>query len=217
MRRVALGCLLGLLSSPAWSQTRAGGEFQVNTYTTGPQNGPSVAVNDNGDFVVAWASSGEDGSDYGVRWRKYSAAGVSMAEGQANSYTTGSQFAPAVALDEAGKFVITWTSFGQDGNEYGIFARRFDAAGNPLAPEFTVNSHTANRQFVSHISGAPNGNFVVAWRSVGQDGDGYGVFARLYDSSGLPVTSDLQVNTYITGQQTNPVVAMNPTGKFVVV
>ena len=36
-------------------------EFQVNTYTTDIQSCPSVAVDADGDFVVAWASSSQDG------------------------------------------------------------------------------------------------------------------------------------------------------------
>ena len=170
MRRPAFVCLLALLGPPAaWTQVRAGGEFQVNTYTTGPQSEPSAGVDDNGDFVIAWASSGEDGSGYAVRWHKYSASGVPLAAGQANTYTTGAQFAPSVAIDPSGRFVITWASYGQDGDEYGIFARQFDAAGNPVAPEFRVNGHTQDRQFNPRVAAAPNGNFVVTWRSRNQD------------------------------------------------
>ena len=43
-----------------------GGEFRVNTYTTGDQSYPDIAMDQNGDFVVTWASSGEDGSGWGV-------------------------------------------------------------------------------------------------------------------------------------------------------
>src|SRR5262249_4673136 len=39
-----------------------GNEFLVNTFTNGSQNFPSIAMDADGDFVVAWHSSGEDGS-----------------------------------------------------------------------------------------------------------------------------------------------------------
>jgi hypothetical protein len=42
------------------------GEFQVNTYVTGQQDYPSVAVAANGNFVVAWQSNNQDHSNYGV-------------------------------------------------------------------------------------------------------------------------------------------------------
>ena len=40
-----------------------GSEFQVNTYTTGFQDKPSVGVDSDGDFVVVWTSSGSGGTD----------------------------------------------------------------------------------------------------------------------------------------------------------
>ena len=40
-----------------------GGEFQVNTYTTYSQAGPSVALDADGDFVVVWNSAGSDDTD----------------------------------------------------------------------------------------------------------------------------------------------------------
>jgi len=38
-----------------------GPEFLVNTYTTSGQSLPSVAMDADGDFVVAWTSGGQDG------------------------------------------------------------------------------------------------------------------------------------------------------------
>src|SRR5439155_334406 len=76
-----------------------GGEFRVNTYTTGHQTAPAVATDAAGDFVVAWASDGQDGDGYGVYAQRYSAAGVPQgAEFRANTYTTSFQTDPAVAV-----------------------------------------------------------------------------------------------------------------------
>ena len=41
----------------------AGGELQVNTYTTDFQNRPAVAMDADGDFVVAWESDSSGGTD----------------------------------------------------------------------------------------------------------------------------------------------------------
>ncbi len=43
-----------------------GDEFQVNTYVVGDQKYPVVALKETGEFVAAWQSYGQDGSDYGV-------------------------------------------------------------------------------------------------------------------------------------------------------
>src|SRR5438128_2056572 len=43
--------------------TPVGGQFQVNTYTTGDQYHPTVAGDGAGNFVVVWDSKGSAGSD----------------------------------------------------------------------------------------------------------------------------------------------------------
>jgi hypothetical protein len=48
-----------------------GTEFQVNTYTTIYQVFPAVAADGSGDFVVAWASMLQDGSDWGIFGQRY--------------------------------------------------------------------------------------------------------------------------------------------------
>jgi hypothetical protein len=47
------------------------GEFQVNTYTTDQQEGPAVAGDAQGNFLVTWASTGQDGSFSGIYARRY--------------------------------------------------------------------------------------------------------------------------------------------------
>jgi hypothetical protein len=53
-----------------------GGEFRVNTYTPGMQRVPSVAMDSNCDFVVAWVSYLQDGASNGVYAKRYDALGV---------------------------------------------------------------------------------------------------------------------------------------------
>ena len=62
--------------------SRIGGEFQVNSYTTGDQAYPRVAMNSNGDFVVVWNSQYPDyltpfsGARFGeVRGQRFASAG----------------------------------------------------------------------------------------------------------------------------------------------
>jgi hypothetical protein len=51
------------------SSALPGAEFQVNSFTSGTQFSASVAVEPTGNFVVAWAAEGQDGSGYGERER----------------------------------------------------------------------------------------------------------------------------------------------------
>jgi hypothetical protein len=195
-----------------------GPEFQVNTYTNGLQEYPSVAMEANGNFVIAWQSFGQDGSDYGIYARRYLYIGKPYApEFQVNTYTTSFQGDPSVAMDAYGDFVVAWNSLGQDGDNSGVYAQRYDSSGNPLGPEFQVNTTTVFNQQKPSVAMDASGNFVVAWQSFGQDGDGDGVYAQGYVSNGSPVGSEFQVNTYTVSHQRYPSVAMDANGNFVVV
>lgn len=105
---------------------RIGGEFRVNSYTTGEQDYGVLSSDSKGNFVVAWNSYGQDGSDSGVFGQRYLSSGSpDGAEFQVNSYTTDRQRWPSIATDASGRFVITWSSLGQDGDAYGIYGRQF--------------------------------------------------------------------------------------------
>jgi hypothetical protein len=194
-----------------------GGEFRVNTYTTGTQSAPSVATDADGDFVIVWDGPGRDGSSYAVLGQRYDASGVAQGtEFRVNSYTTDSQSYAAVASDPSGNFVVVWSSFGQDGSGSGVFGQRYDALGVPHGPEFRVNSYTTGRQYTAAVTADADGNFVVAWTSAGQDGSGYGVFGQRYDANGAPQGPEFQVNSYTTGHQRQPAVTADANGNFVV-
>jgi hypothetical protein len=53
------------------------------------------------------------------------------------------------------------------------------AQGEPLGPEFRVNTYKNAQRFPA-VASDSSGNFVVLWQSYGQDGSGYGVFGQRY-------------------------------------
>ena len=67
-----------------------------------------------GDFVVAWGSEGQDGDYTGVYAQRYDGGGgrAQGPEFRVNTFTTGSQLRPAVAVDDDGDFVVAWESQG---------------------------------------------------------------------------------------------------------
>jgi len=196
--------------------TAQGGEFQVNTYTTGAQDSPSVGMTAAGGFVVTWISAGQDGNGKGIFAQRFDAAGTPQgSEFQVNTYTTGDQSGPIVGVDGSGNFVIVWESDGQDGSGWGIFGRRYDASGTPQGGEFQVNTYTTGDQLYPIVSTNAAGNFVVTWQSP-QDGAGTGIVARRYNASGTPQGGEIPVNAFTTGNQKAPWIAIDPTNAFVV-
>ncbi|MDH3913468.1 MAG: VCBS repeat-containing protein [Rhodospirillales bacterium] len=191
--------------------------FQVNSFTTNHQSKPAVAMDANGDFVVAWRSTGQDGDSYGVFAQRFDVAGVAQGpEFQVNSYTAGKQMSAAVAMDAHGDFVVAWSSYGQDGDGTGVFARRYDAAGVAQGPEFQVNSFTTSSQGAPALAMDAKGDFAVAWASSAQDGSDFGVFAQRFDAVGVAQGPEFQVNSYTSSGQFEPAVGLDADGDFVV-
>jgi hypothetical protein len=195
-----------------------GPEFQVNTYFTSHQSAPSVAMNGTGDYVVVWQSLGQDGDGSGVYGQRYDAMGNTAGpEFQINTYTANYQSDPSAALDETGNFVVVWQSFEQDGDSDGIYGQRYDNTGNPAGTEFRISTFKFDIQRTPSIAVDGSGNFTVAWQSKGQEGGCLGVFGRQYDSMGIPLDLEFQVNTYTTDNQWNASIAMDAAGDFVIV
>jgi hypothetical protein len=192
-----------------------GGEFRANTYTTGDQFGPSLAVGADGRFVVAWESVGQDGDQEGIYAQRYSPAGVPQGgEFHVSTETFSRQRHPVLEMDNAGNFVVAWSSNRQDGSSTGVFSQRYNASGAPLGGEYRVNITIANAQMYPSLSMDDAGNYVVTWTSDLQDGSASGVFSRQYNAAGVPTTGEVQVNTFTTGQQMYPTVAMDSRGDF---
>jgi len=197
---------------------RAGPEFQANNFTAGTQLNPAVEGLNGGRFVIAWRSSGQDGSLDGVYGKVYAADGTIVRnEFRINTQTSGNQRSPDIAALADGGFVVTWEdASGQDGDGFGIFAQRFDVDGLAVGGEFQVNEFFSSSQFASKVVGLPDGGFVVTWQSLGQDGDNYGVVGRRFDASGTAVGKEFQVNTTTAFAQGDPAIAAAADGKFVI-
>jgi hypothetical protein len=197
--------------------TPVGGEFQVSTFGTAAQYHPKVARGEGGSFIVVWDGWGSL-DDAGIFGHRFNAAGNSVGgEFRVNSDIAPWDAYPSIATDASGAFVVSWQS-GPSGNpnDWDIFARRFNSAGNAALPEFRINTYTPGGQYGASVGSDHLGNFVVAWH--GLDADGYyDVTARRYDSNGNPRGGEFRVNTYTADDQFYASVAVDPRENFLVV
>jgi hypothetical protein len=84
-------------------------------------------------------------------------------EFRVNNTISGTQEDPAIAGLNDGGFVVTWTS--PDGEDEGIFGRRYTAAGEPVGVQFRVNRTATRTQHDSSVVALKDGGFVVVWQS----------------------------------------------------
>ena len=195
-----------------------GADILVNTQTLDSQIFPAVAGDGQGNFVVVWASYGQDApGNYGVFGQQLDATGTKVGtEFQANSFTPGYQGNADVALADDGSFLVVWESAGQDGSGGGIYGQLFDADGNEVGIELTLND-TTNGEQNDPKAAYTGGGFAVVWESDNFDGIDEGVVLQLLDTSAGFVGGEVQVNSHTFGDQEDPDIAVNDDGSFVVV
>ena len=200
-----------------------GSAFLVNTYTIDLQHLPEVAVDGDGDFVVAWTSEKQDdasdltqGRNGGVFGQRFDSAGARLGgEFQINTYTVKGQREPAIAMRDDGFFVVTWASREQDedptspSTHEGVFAQRFSSTGAALGIEFQVNTYTVDYQHHQSIGMDAEGDFVIAWHSNQLEALSFSdIFAQRFASSGAPLGGEFNVNSYTPNFQEDTAVVM---------
>jgi hypothetical protein len=163
------------------------GAFQVNTTTFEFSTRPAVAAGANGDFIVAWGRT-LPGLDWNLFARSFDNSGSPRGpEFQVSPFTAASLQFLSAAMDDDGEFVIVWNDpVGQYGL-FSVFGRRFAHNGEPQGEDFQVTSYTGGaHQMLPSTAMDADGDFVVAWTSLGQP-DGYQnhVWARRFSSAGL--------------------------------
>ena len=234
----AFTLLMPLVGAAARAAAAAelGAEFQVNTYTTGPQRAPSVAGRADGSFVVTWQSGSSydyqhapGDSESGIFLQRFDASGATVGdELHVNSFTISQQQHPVVSMGGDGAFVVVWESgcaYGtvectQDGSRRAVALQRFDVEGARVGSELVVNTQTLGSQYYPAVASAPTGEFVVTWASalIGNPfPDLNQVPARRFAADGQPAGDEFQVDTSTTGYDSAPVVAVDSSGNFVVV
>lgn len=207
--------------------------FRVNENGAGDQLNPRVALLNNGGAVFTWQGGGPNPRIYA---RFLTPAGT-FATGDVlvNTYSQGNQIDPAVTCLTDGTVVIVWSSYGQDGSLYGVYAQRFTSAGGKLGGEFQVNQTTLNNQRTPTVASLANGNCLVVWISEkvrtsirttdpsGVDTDGTGTssvydvdaMGRIFDGQGSPVGAEFKIDTSAT-VCANPSVSVNSDGSLIV-
>jgi Ca2+-binding RTX toxin-like protein len=198
--------------------SKLGNEFQVNTYTDSNQYYPVIAGSPGQGFVVTWMSSGQDGDADGIYAQRYDRKGNPQGnEFQVNTFTARGQTHPAIAMNADGNFIISWSSRDQiNGHAGDVFAQRYNSQGVPQGDEIFVNTTINGDQGDSAIALDAEGNFVITWSSYGQDGSGFGIYARRYAQDGTPLSGEFQVNTITDNEQERPAIALDAEGNFII-
>ncbi|MDH4222264.1 MAG: T9SS type A sorting domain-containing protein [candidate division Zixibacteria bacterium] len=163
---------------------------------------PVIAVDDYGNFTLAWQDYRKGDWDIYVQRFKYSGYGSGSNFRVNDDSGTAYQKYPSIALNDYGNIILTWQDY-RSGN-WEIYAQRFDSSGNPSGPNFRIDSLGGVSPVVA-ADGA--GNFVITW----SDGR---VNARRFDISGIPIDTIFRISGY---GGSNPDIDVDNLGNFIIV
>eukprot|EP01030_Chromulinospumella_sphaerica_P013855 gene13855-13640_t len=216
--------------------SKSGGEFRINTATSGEQIYPAIAALADGGFVATYRAYYQDGGiSYDVFAQRFDAAGAKVGAefrvSVADSVNTsdGSEHQGRVLGLTDGGFVVLFADSGNDGSGEGLYARRYDAAGallggtnfdgTPAAASWRVNLQSDHDQYMKYncMAALPDGGFVITFSSNHSDQSGLAVWAQVYNADGTLRAPQFRVNGGQYGTQADPAIAVLADGSFVVV
>jgi len=143
------------------------------------QSQPDVSMDSAGNFAVVWTGSNDRG-DLKVRYALFKSDGGALKSDDVAKSSTLSESDPQVAMDAAGRFVVTYTA-GVTGST-DVLARRFDARGTQRGDTIKVAARTDRQEALGRVDMADNGRFAVCYSW--QDADGNHLLLRRYASNG---------------------------------
>ena len=164
-----------------------------------------------GNLVVAWEAE-LVGELHNIYARLFDADGAPLTgEFRVSATVAGAQKAPDVARQGTGEFLVVWESFGQDGDQTGVYGQRFTALGAASGPEFRVNLGTVDSQLEPSVGLAADGTAVVAFRDVAR-----GVLGRAFAADGSTFGGDFCINEPSPLDRGHPSIAVAGDADFVV-
>ena len=153
----------------------------IVAFTTLPEYSPSVAMNDQGQFVVSYTQA--VGSDTNVLAQRFDSNGNAVAAPIQVGAGTFAESDSDVAMDRQGNFVVSYTrntNYSND-NTPDVFAKLYNTS-NQLLNVVNV-AVTASADDHASVAMTPDGRFDVAWEHTFSTND-HDIYMNRYSASG---------------------------------
>ncbi len=164
----------------AGNDTLMGGAGNDVAIFSGNQIDYEFSLNSNGQIIVhdMNTANGDEGLDTlsGIETFRFADNDIQNSkefnEFRVNTTTSYSQSYPSITALTDGGFVVTWTSYGQDGSGSGIYAQRYDANGESVGGLALTGSANDDHLHVSASTVTPAKLWGMAGNDVLQGGVG---------------------------------------------
>lgn len=210
--------------------------FRVNQAGAGFQEHAQVALLANGGAAFVWQGGPLGAQHIYARFLSQTNTWLTPTNDiLVNTSTSFVQISPVLARLANGNIVVVWSSFNQANTNslQDIYAQILSPTGQKVGGEFRINLYVPFNQRNPSVAALSSGGFVVVWASemqrtgpmdsFGSDPfsnigtlPGVDIYARIYDSTGAPLSYEIPVNTG-ANPCSNPRVATGTDGGFMVV
>ena len=191
-----------------------GGEHGMVVGSGGHQSGPSVALWSVGG-LVAWENSSSTGTKrIAVQALDGQGRGTGSVQVISQNVDRVNDTDPMIAQVDESTAVVVWSS-GRRGNS-DVYLALVARNGARLGEIQQVNQQASRNQGEPAVGVSADGTIMVVWESDQQDGDGSGVYGRIYNSAGVSQGGELPLNQTTAGNQSQPAVEGLDENRFLV-
>ncbi|HTI72651.1 MAG TPA: hypothetical protein VMF06_21930 [Candidatus Limnocylindria bacterium] len=157
-------------------------QFVVGQSTDFSYSDPAVAGLSTGGFAIAMTVERPGVPE--SRRVKARAYGDSVGDEFVAGSHTGRWERPSMTALPGGDFLIAWQAVdeGEDSGlgSFSLWVQRFGPDGTARNPAMMLNQYNQSEQRWVTLAPVTGGGFGAAWQSFGEDGDGYGVYGRVF-------------------------------------
>ncbi len=163
-----------------------GAPFALGTDPAGWQQVPQAESLGEDTFVALWEGASAASPYYDVVFRLFSSEGTPLTpEIPVSTSPTLARYSGSLSTDGSGRFVVAWTSDGQEGYLEEIYFREFRSDGTPVGPEVRASAGAGREGWADespYVALSPAGTITLAWSAgnLEADWDGAAVARRYF-------------------------------------
>jgi hypothetical protein len=203
-----------------------GNNFLVPSDAEFPDQGnPDVAIDESGDFIIAWQSIQPSPYQWNIHAQRYAFTGIPIDSNLNVNDDSSITFPrnPTIATDSSGNFAVTWED---DRNvQSDIYVQMYYSSGTTAGSNFKANDDIGSAdQLYPSIALDNFGNFIITWIDL-RNGSSYrgiewensDIYAQRCDPSGIRIGSNFKVNDVSgSAELSPPTIATTGSGNSVI-
>ncbi|TSA26304.1 T9SS C-terminal target domain-containing protein [bacterium] len=169
-----------------------GNEFQVNEPSSRYQYGPSVSMDNTGNFCITWTDDRNVSGKNDIYAQRYDSAGNPIgANFKANDDIATYRSNVSISSGGAGNSMIVWSD--RRNNNYDTYGE-FYQAGIPQGSNILVNDDGPSSYQMYPSIALKDNLLAVAWYDYRNDNLGPDIYLQMLDTSGNLLGSNIKVN-----------------------